>query len=174
MTIEPQSVLRWSTVGTRLVRVWCLVRRLVYLVAIAVLVVAFVWTSAQAFASAPLDAPGRYAISPPAKRKKQSEKKTPKHRESQAFPKDPSSSKRPFAEEPTPKRININNASARELVQLPGIGPAKAQRILRFRNRRGRFRRIRDLRRVKGIGRKTLAKLRSLITLGTGESVNSK
>jgi competence ComEA-like helix-hairpin-helix protein len=56
-------------------------------------------------------------------------------------------------------RVNINQASERELDLLPGIGPAKAQRIVAWRASHGPFRRIKDLRRVKGFGRKTVLKL---------------
>ncbi len=55
--------------------------------------------------------------------------------------------------------ININTATATQLQKLPGIGPSKARRIVQYRAKRGPFRRIRDLRRVKGIGRKTLQRM---------------
>lgn len=61
--------------------------------------------------------------------------------------------------------INVNEASAEELVQLKGIGPSKANKIIRYRAKHGPFRRIRDLRRVYGIGKKTLKKLRPFISL---------
>jgi competence protein ComEA len=56
-------------------------------------------------------------------------------------------------------RIDVNTASAVELELLPGVGPKMAERIVEERTRHGRFRRPRDLRRVKGIGEKTLARL---------------
>ncbi|HEU5060565.1 MAG TPA: helix-hairpin-helix domain-containing protein, partial [Kofleriaceae bacterium] len=55
--------------------------------------------------------------------------------------------------------IALNSAGRAELEELPGIGPAKAQRILDWRDKHGRFRRIIDLRRVKGFGRKTVLRL---------------
>jgi competence protein ComEA len=61
--------------------------------------------------------------------------------------------------------VNINTANRAELIKLPGIGPAKAERILTFRKRRGNFRRVRDLRRVKGIGRMTLKRLARHLTV---------
>ncbi len=61
--------------------------------------------------------------------------------------------------------VNLNSATERELDLLPGIGPAKAQRIVAWRARNGRFRRIKDLRRVKGFGRKTVLKLFPHLTL---------
>jgi competence protein ComEA len=56
-------------------------------------------------------------------------------------------------------RIDVNRASAAELELLPGVGPKMAERIVEERTLRGRFKRPRDLRRVKGIGEKTLARL---------------
>lgn len=55
-------------------------------------------------------------------------------------------------------RVRINSASASELQQLPGIGPALAQRIVETRNS-GRFTSAEDLLRVPGIGKAKLAKL---------------
>jgi competence protein ComEA len=67
---------------------------------------------------------------------------------------------------PTPSRkgellepLNVNTASLEELQRLPGIGPKLGQRILDERTR-GPFRSVDDLRRVSGIGVKTLEKLR--------------
>lgn len=58
--------------------------------------------------------------------------------------------------------VRINSASAGELQQLPGIGPALAQRIVETRSR-GRFTRTEDLLRVPGIGKAKLAKLRDYV-----------
>ena len=58
--------------------------------------------------------------------------------------------------------VRINSASASELQQLPGIGPALAQRIVETRNR-GRFTSTEDLLRVPGIGKAKLAKLRDYV-----------
>lgn len=59
-------------------------------------------------------------------------------------------------------RVRINSASASELQQLPGIGPALAQRIVETRNS-GRFTSVEDLLRVPGIGKAKLAKLRDYV-----------
>lgn len=59
-------------------------------------------------------------------------------------------------------RVRINSASAGELQQLPGIGPALAQRIVETRNS-GRFTSAEDLLRVPGIGKAKLAKLRDYV-----------
>ena len=60
--------------------------------------------------------------------------------------------------------VDVNRAAAEELQKLPGIGPKLAQRILDERTR-GRFRSVDDLRRVAGIGAKTLEHLRPYVTV---------
>lgn len=62
------------------------------------------------------------------------------------------------------QNVRINSASARELQQLPGIGPALAQRIVETRNS-GRFTSADDLLRVPGIGKAKLAKLRDYVEI---------
>lgn len=61
--------------------------------------------------------------------------------------------------------ININTASLAELDSLPGIGPVYAQRIIDYRNQNGGFKTIDEVKNVKGIGEKTLAKFRDKITV---------
>ncbi len=61
--------------------------------------------------------------------------------------------------------ININTATAAELDTLPGIGPTYAQRIIDYRTQNGAFTRVDDLTNVKGIGPKTLDKIRGQITV---------
>jgi competence protein ComEA len=63
-------------------------------------------------------------------------------------------------------KLNINLASEWELDQLPGIGPAIAQRIVEYRRTYGPFQSIGELIHVKGIGEKTLEDLKPYITIG--------
>ena len=61
--------------------------------------------------------------------------------------------------------VNLNTATAPELELLPGIGPALAARIVEDRDRKGPFKSVDDLDRVKGIGPETLRKLRGVATV---------
>jgi len=61
--------------------------------------------------------------------------------------------------------IDINRATSAELQHLPRIGPAMAARILAERTRLGGFTSVNDLLLVRGIGDKTLEKLRELVTV---------
>ena len=63
-------------------------------------------------------------------------------------------------------KVNINTATSAELDKLPRIGPQIAQRIIDYRKEHGPFKRIEDLMKVKGIGEKTFARLRDLVTVG--------
>ena len=54
----------------------------------------------------------------------------------------------------------MNRALKSELITLPGIGPALADRIIAYRDEFGTFKTIDDLRDVKGIGDKSLEKIR--------------
>ena len=62
--------------------------------------------------------------------------------------------------------INLNTATKEELVALPGIGPAKAQAILDYRNSHGQFKSIEEVKDVKGIGAKRFEKLKGELTVG--------
>jgi competence protein ComEA len=60
------------------------------------------------------------------------------------------------------KPLDLNRASAAQLQQVPGIGPTLAERIVAARERRP-FQKVEDLRRVSGIGAKTLDRLRPFV-----------
>lgn len=60
--------------------------------------------------------------------------------------------------------VRINSASADELQQLPGVGPALAQRILDFRSEHGPFRGPADLDAVSGIGPSILGKIEKMVS----------
>ena len=59
--------------------------------------------------------------------------------------------------------VDVNTADLPELMQLPGIGPKLARRIIESRDAAGLFTDQADLRRVRGIGPKTLEKLRPFL-----------
>lgn len=74
----------------------------------------------------------------------------------------PSSTSRP----PTATSvINLNSATAAELEVLDGIGPARAQAIIDYRQRNGPFKAVDDLLKVSGIGPVTLERLRSRVSV---------
>ena len=56
--------------------------------------------------------------------------------------------------------ISLNRANVQELSSLPGIGEATAKRIIADRRAHGRFKKVEDLCRVKGIGKKKLASIK--------------
>lgn len=60
-------------------------------------------------------------------------------------------------------KIDINSASIEQLQQLKGIGPSKAKAIVEDREQKGRFKRIEDIKRVKGIGEKLYAGIQESI-----------
>ena len=67
--------------------------------------------------------------------------------------------------QPPPKPIDLNAANAKELQQLPGVGPVTAKRIVEMREKSGRFRRVEDLLAVRGISQKKLAALKPYVTV---------
>ena len=63
------------------------------------------------------------------------------------------------------QKININTASVKELDALPGIGPTMAKRIEEYRQSKGAFTSIEDIKHVKGIGDGLFKKIRDKITV---------
>ena len=62
-------------------------------------------------------------------------------------------------------KVNLNTADAASLETLPRVGPSLAARIIAWRDANGRFTSIEDLLGVSGIGDKTFAGLRDLVTI---------
>jgi competence protein ComEA len=67
------------------------------------------------------------------------------------------------------ERVDVNQATAEQLQKIPGVGPSLAGKIVAAREKR-RFTAVEDLRRVPGLGVKTLEKLRPHVTVGEPES----
>jgi competence protein ComEA len=66
---------------------------------------------------------------------------------------------------PPLKPINIDTANSEELQQVPGIGPATAEKILQMRKAYGAFKSVDDLLSIRGIGKKRLDKMRKYLTV---------
>jgi competence ComEA-like helix-hairpin-helix protein len=73
---------------------------------------------------------------------------------------------------PPLKPININTANSDELQQVPGIGPATAEKILQMRKSYGAFKSVDDLLSIRGIGKKRLEKMRKYLTVSKSTSLN--
>lgn len=65
-----------------------------------------------------------------------------------------------------PQLVNINTATLAQLKELPGIGKAIAGRIIRHREKHGRFRKVEELLVIRGISRRRFEELRLLVTIG--------
>ena len=68
-------------------------------------------------------------------------------------------------EEQQPQKINLNRAEAWLLQALPGIGEARAQAIIDYRQQNKRFHSINELTKVEGIGVATYQRIKQLITV---------
>lgn len=70
--------------------------------------------------------------------------------------------------------IDINHATVDELCTLPGIGKKRAESIVEYRRRKP-FTRLTQLLRIRGIGKRTLKRLKPYLTIGPleGEAVRS-
>lgn len=62
-------------------------------------------------------------------------------------------------------KINVNTASEKELQELPGVGPATSEAIIKHREENGRFESIEQLEDVPGIGPAILERLTPLVTV---------
>jgi len=67
------------------------------------------------------------------------------------------------------KQVNVNTASAAELTSVKGIGEAKSQAIVDYREKHGPFKSVDDLKAVSGIGDKLLEQLRPQVTVGAAQ-----
>ncbi len=63
----------------------------------------------------------------------------------------------------TNSKININQADSTALQEIPGVGPATADKIIQYRDDNGRFQTIEDIKNVSGIGEKTFEKMKDKI-----------
>lgn len=59
--------------------------------------------------------------------------------------------------------VNLNTASLKQLVTLPGVGNKKAAAIIEYRTKNGKFKSVDDLVKVKGVGKKMLMKLKGQV-----------
>jgi competence ComEA-like helix-hairpin-helix protein len=127
-------------------------RRLVPLVAIAMLVAAMGGTWTRAADAAPGGSPPARTASP-----RPGAVTTPSDELDDPPPR---KTKKQLA-----GRLNLNTANEDQLMQLPTVGPAKAERIVEWRKKNGGFKRVADLRRVKGFGYKTFKKLEPFLDI---------
>ena len=62
--------------------------------------------------------------------------------------------------------VDLNSASEEQLQEVPGIGPSLAKKIVEFRKENGPFKTVEDLLKVRGIGEKSLERLRPHVSVG--------
>ena len=79
-----------------------------------------------------------------------------------------------WAKQPPKLPVNINTASAVELQQLPGIGPARAAQIIRLRQKNGGFRSVEELRALPRLSEKQFQQLKKYATVGDARAPKAK
>lgn len=62
-------------------------------------------------------------------------------------------------------KVNINTATQTELETLNGIGPSTASKIIKYRNEKGKFKKIEDIKNVSGIGEAKFKKIEADIVV---------
>ncbi len=68
-------------------------------------------------------------------------------------------------------KVDLNTGTVKELQQLPGIGKGLAKRIVEYRNANGPFKNVEELVKIKGIGKKTFARMKERLTVGSSAQV---
>lgn len=63
------------------------------------------------------------------------------------------------------QKINLNTAKESELTSITGLGPSKAKAIIEYRETKGSFNKIDQLKEIKGFGDKTYEKLKDYLTV---------
>jgi comEA protein len=64
-----------------------------------------------------------------------------------------------------PEKVNLNTATAEQLQNLPGIGPATAKSIIDYRSKVGKFNKIEEIINVRGIGEKKFQVIKDRLTV---------
>jgi competence protein ComEA len=67
-------------------------------------------------------------------------------------------------------QIDINTATAVQLIEIKGVGEVLAERIVAYRQQNGEFKSLAELENVKGVGTKKLEKMRPYLTIVKSES----
>lgn len=80
--------------------------------------------------------------------------------DAQAVPEEPAQ-----AEEKPAEKIDLNHADAQTLQQLPGIGPKRAEAIVRYREENGLFAATDEVMKVPGIGQELYEQIKDLVTV---------
>ncbi len=62
-------------------------------------------------------------------------------------------------------KININTANIQELDALPGVGEATANKIISYRDEKGKFNNIEEIKNVNGIGDKKYEDIKEMINI---------
>jgi comEA protein len=70
-------------------------------------------------------------------------------------------------------KVNINTASAEELMSLPGIGESTANKIIEHRTN-SKFQSVQEIQEVKGVGAKKYEQIKDMITVGTPAAETEK
>lgn len=70
--------------------------------------------------------------------------------------------------------VNINSAGAEELMLLPRVGPAVAERIIEFRDKNGEFKSKEELMLVRGIGEATYALIEPYVSISGATTLSEK
>lgn len=64
---------------------------------------------------------------------------------------------------PSDSRLDLNTATVAELDALPGVGAKRAQQVIELRDKLGGFRRVEELLRLRGVGKKFIERIRPLV-----------
>jgi competence protein ComEA len=94
--------------------------------------------------------------------------------EEPADPKPAKPAKKSKAKQALSGKLNLNTATPEQLMMLPGVGPSKAERVVAWRKKNGNFKRVADLRKVKGFGYKTVKKLEGWLDVKGASTLEAK